>query len=305
MTEAYQVAKHKFTVTSSAQSWERLRWHYEPFACELAEGEEPVLAVSIATGTIDKDAIAGLEAIYTDTAKNPGELTLRVYKQGDEYLFELQQPYCDVPCGWLRTSADFTRASIVLDEDNGGVAKWQAEGTITSSIMLAFMLATSCRLTLMAHAACVKHDGRAYLFIAKSGTGKSTHAQLWIKHVPGSMLLNDDHPIVRIEQGVAYAYGSPWSGKTHCYIADRAPIGAMVRIDRAPANSIDRLGPVQAYASLSSSFSGMTWQRRLADGRHQALEQLIMSTPCYTLHCRPDQEAAEVCSAEVTANHDS
>ena len=67
------------------------------------------------------------------------------------------------------------------------------------------------------HASCVSQDGRSFLFLGKSGTGKSTHARQWLETFPDCHLLNDDNPVLRIEGGRVMAYGTPWSGKTPCY----------------------------------------------------------------------------------------
>lgn len=66
------------------------------------------------------------------------------------------------------------------------------------------------------HSSTIECEGRAVLFLGESGTGKSTHTRLWQEHIPGARLLNDDSPIIRMYQGQATAFGSPWSGKTPC-----------------------------------------------------------------------------------------
>ena len=71
--------------------------------------------------------------------------------------------------------------------------------------------------------------------------GKSTHTRLWQEHIPGARLLNDDSPIIRMYQGQATAFGSPWSGKTPCYRNISRPIAGIVRLSQAPANEITRL----------------------------------------------------------------
>lgn len=68
-------------------------------------------------------------------------------------------------------------------------------GSILSSMLrIAFAQAVILREGLSIHASAVVSDGKAYLFLGKSGTGKSTHARLWLKNIPGSHLLNDDNP---------------------------------------------------------------------------------------------------------------
>ncbi len=64
------------------------------------------------------------------------------------------------------------------------------------------------------HSSAVVVDGRAYLFSATSGTGKSTHTGLWLELFGDkAYIINDDKPAVRLRDGVWYAYGTPWSGK--------------------------------------------------------------------------------------------
>ena len=146
----------------------------------------------------------------------------------------------------------------------------------------------------------IANEGKGYLFLGKSGTGKSTHSSLWLKHIPGTELLNDDNPILRLmEDGTARVYGSPWSGKTPCYKNMEVPAGAVVRIRQAPYNKIERLSGIQAYASLMASASSFRPFRELAEGWHRTLEGLVAVLPCYVLDCLPDQAAAELCYKTV------
>ena len=60
------------------------------------------------------------------------------------------------------------------------------------------------------HAAVVEVDGIAYVFTAPSGTGKSTHVQLWLDHFgPRARVLNGDKPLFRFEGNTLYACGTP------------------------------------------------------------------------------------------------
>ena len=58
---------------------------------------------------------------------------------------------------------------------------------------------------------------------------------MWLRCIPGCDLMNDDNPVVRVIDGEAMIYGSPWSGKTPCYRQVKAPLGAITQIDRAQA----------------------------------------------------------------------
>ena len=166
--------------------------------------------------------------------------------------------------------------------------------------MLLFAMSTAALDTLEIHSSVTMCDGKGYAFLGKSGTGKSTHSRLWKEFIPGSELLNDDNPIIRIIDDKAYIYGSPWSGKTPCYRNLRAPLGAVVRISQSPDNKIHRLSFVEAYASMFSSCSAFRAVPGVSDGIHGTIVKLTTLVPMYLLDCRPDKEAAELCHSTVS-----
>ena len=199
-------------------------------------------------------------------------------------------------CCLLITNEHFTDCRCALNGD------WTMRSFgLNDELMLIFAFAGSFRQTMLIHASCVMYDGKGYPFTAQSGTGKSTHTSLWLKHIEGAELLNDDNPIIRIlDDGLPYIYGSPWSGKTPCYRNRRARLGAVTRIDRAPQNSIERLAPIQAFASLLPACSSMKWDPAIYRNLCDAVTRVIETTPVYTLHCLPDEEAARLSCATLT-----
>lgn len=169
-----------------------------------------------------------------------------------------------------------------------------------TAMMLLYTFASSTLGTLLLHASVVEYGGRGYLFLGRSGTGKSTHSRLWIEHVPGTRLLNDDNPIVRIIDGVPMVFGSPWSGKTPCYLDRSVPLGAIVRLHQAPHNRITRLSGAKAYAALLPSCSCMKWDSAMATAVHNTIGKVITTVPVFDLECTPDREAAMLCMTTVT-----
>ena len=153
----------------------------------------------------------------------------------------------------------------------------------------------------MMHSSVVVKDGKGYLFLGKSGTGKSTHSQLWLNNLEGCELLNDDNPVLRLEEnGETRVYGTPWSGKTPCYRNLNYPVGAIVDLHQAKENKIQRLSIVKAYASMYTSSSGIRFLKELADGIHATTEKIVCSVPFYSLDCLPNAEAAFLCHKTVT-----
>jgi len=150
------------------------------------------------------------------------------------------------------------------------------------------------------HAAAVSLDGKGYMFLGKSGTGKSTHARLWIQNLQGVELMNDDNPAVRIKaDGTATVYGTPWSGKTPCYRNISAPLGGIVLLSQAPYNKITRLNGIGAYAAVVASISGKRWDSKIADGLHDTENALATYIPTWHLDCLPDADAAHLCKDTI------
>lgn len=198
-------------------------------------------------------------------------------------------------CCMLQTNKDFSDCRCALN----GSYDMRTFG-LNNALMLIFAFAGSRKQVLLIHASLVRQNGYAYAFIAKSGTGKSTQVGLWLSHLPGCDLMNDDNPILRIQDGRPYIYGGPWSGKTPCYRNVKAPLGAITRIDRAKENSIEKLGPVEAFASFLPSCSSMKWDKEIYNGTCDTATRVVETTDIYTLHCRPDKESAILCNKTIT-----
>ena len=190
---------------------------------------------------------------------------------------------------FLICSKDYREGRIIIP-------KYKFKNVFNDALKMMFALATTEKDTLIIHAAVVSCEGKGYLFLGPSGTGKSTHAQLWLKHFEGTELVNDDNPVVR--DGVVY--GSPWSGKkTPCYRNVSVPIGGIVMLSQAPYNKIRRLSGIEAYVDLAESVGGMPWNSRISEGFHQTMNKLASTVPMWHLECLPDEAAARLCHETI------
>lgn len=153
---------------------------------------------------------------------------------------------------------------------------------------------------LLIHASTIVYHGKAVMFLAESGTGKSTHSRMWLESIPGAQLLNDDAPALRVnDNGSVTAYGTPWSGKTPCYRNESYPLAAMVRIRRAPSNEIRRLDTLHSFgAVLPSCLPTLQQEERMLDRLCDVLSPVVAAVPVYMLDCLPDHDAARTsCNA--------
>ena len=265
MTRHYNVAGHTFAISGRVELFEQMD-NLEPFACE---GGEPLFSLMEDSGEVPE---------YTE-----------VYRREEPYI-------TTIVCGhtasgndvfkfgnslFLICSKDYREGRIIMPE-------CKLKKVFYEALKMMYDLATAGKDTLHVHAAVVSCGGKGYLFLGPSGTGKSTHAQLWIKHIGGTELVNDDNPVVR--DGVVY--GSPWSGKTPCYRNVSYPIGGIVMLSQAPYNKIQRLRPLAAYAALVPSISGKRWDKQVAEGLHQTEDMMASEVAVWHLECLPDEAAA-------------
>lgn len=160
------------------------------------------------------------------------------------------------------------------------------------ALWVAYGLMTLQWDTLAIHSSCIVYQGKAVLFLGESGTGKSTHTRLWREHIDGAVLLNDDSPMIRVEDGKVWAYGSAWSGKTPCYKNERYELKACVRLFQAPANQMRKLSVLQAYGAIHPSCAPeFAYDDVLYDQVSRIIGEMLSVVPCYYLACLPDEEA--------------
>lgn len=146
----------------------------------------------------------------------------------------------------------------------------------------------------MLHSSAVAVDGRAYLFSAPSGTGKSTHTSLWRK-VFGSraQIINDDKPALRIRGGEVIAYGTPWSGKSDLNINIGVPVQGICVLERSEENYIAPLSESEAiYCILNQTVRPS--DAGLMDSLLSLVDRVIADVPVWKMGCNISTEAAEM-----------
>lgn len=291
MEKYFKVAEHRFRLSmpDSCPLWQMMG-AYEPF---ITDGSgEMAFSLSFADTLPETEK----KAVYTEIPEDEGQSRIELYRTPDGgWWFEMSPTSRGESIGCLMCDEHFTEGRFMTRVRNS-----RASYVLNNSLMLLFAFRTAVSGTLEMHSSVVMKDGKGYMFLGKSGTGKSTHSRQWLEHIPGTELLNDDNPIIRVrENGEVRVYGSPWSGKTPCYKAKDVPVGAIVRIRQCPENKITRYSILESYASIYSSCSGFKADATMADGLHATLEKVVTSVPCYVLDCRPDHDAADVCYAAV------
>lgn len=148
---------------------------------------------------------------------------------------------------------------------------------------------------LYLHASAVELNGRAYLFSADSGTGKSTHTHIWQQLFgEAAQVFNDDKPVLRYLDGKWYAYGTPWCGKDGINQNKKVPLAGICFLKQAPENKIRRLSSQEAMHRLLSQTIYKFHQEERLDLMIGLADKLLRQIPFFELENKPEPEAARL-----------
>ncbi len=284
MTRYYYIAGGVVRIEGRGAQLDNLHG-FTPFRLDEDPGRIPFLILNTESPLSDWTGDSTVETLDTFPLENI-ECTFSHHAEG--YAFRMQMPDKRAFLLWNTAGSSVMHSNIGLDGEPDPTA-------------MRFMLWTACGLAMLAHRGMPVHssvivrDRRAVMFLGESGTGKSTHSRLWLEHIPGTFLLNDDSPILRMENGTPTAFGTPWSGKTPVYRNEFYPVAAIVRLSQGERNKIWRLSPLQALGALLPSCPpAFARDERLLDEMCEIISAVVEKVPVFHLECRPEEDAARV-----------
>lgn len=142
------------------------------------------------------------------------------------------------------------------------------------------------------HASAVLHQGKAYVFTAPSGTGKSTQADIWQREF-GAQIMNGDKVILGVTPDGITAFGGPVAGSSGIYKNIEAPVAAILQLKQDSQNMVvnanNRIGYMALYSGMVKSSSDQHFNEALLP----YIETIIKTVPVLTLRCRPDRGAVQ------------
>lgn len=147
---------------------------------------------------------------------------------------------------------------------------------------------------LLLHGSAVAVDGRCYIFMAPSGTGKSTHTALWRKCFGGrAVMVNDDKPLIRVEEKGIRVYGTPWNGKHHLGNNISAPLCGICNLKQGDENQIRMLDRRTAFPFLLGQiyrpYENMEKMQKVLE-----LAEQLLRIPIYEMECTISREAVHM-----------
>ena len=150
------------------------------------------------------------------------------------------------------------------------------------------------------HGSVIAVDGKAYLFTAPSGTGKSTHTRLWREMLGNrAYMVNDDKPTLRFHENEIVACGTPWDGKHSLSTPGSVPLAGICLLSQGAENEIHSISAKEIYSTLLQQCfrpkDKEAFMKTLT-----MLDRMAHEIPCYAMQCTPTQEAAKLAYETMT-----
>ena len=153
------------------------------------------------------------------------------------------------------------------------------------------------------HGASISYEGKAFLFTAPSGTGKSTHIRLWKKYIGEKVLIvNGDKPFISLEENTdghiePMIYGTPWAGKERWQRNCSEPLSGICFVKRGTTNSIRKIEP-EEYVMMLFNQIYMPMDQTAVGQTLELVDTLVKHVPLYLLTCDMSEDAVR-CSFEA------
>lgn len=151
---------------------------------------------------------------------------------------------------------------------------------------------------LVLHSAYIICEGKAVLFTAPSGTGKSTQAKLWEKY-KGAKVINGDRSIVQVREDWVESHGIPFCGTSGISLNESAPLAGIVILEQAKENSIERCRSSVSIKKLFSECSINYWNQDFVNEALNVIEKIVEKIPVCHLKCNISEEAVDVTYKEL------
>lgn len=253
--------------------------YFQQFACEEGEGD---LTVQI--------------ACMPPRHRINGRVILR---NGDVVLMDGGEVYVVLFSGFpvlqeMHVRKDGSYALLFCDYD---LIDRDAQD-IFHAIRFAVLVAASERGLFFLHSASFLYRGRAWLFSGRSGTGKSTHTNLW-REAYGVELLNGDLNMLGIQEGMVTVYGQPWCGTSGICTEKAYPLGGITFLKKAPENVCEVPDASEKILSIVQRMISPAWDEDFLRRNIDFAKRVEKHCPVWRLSCRPDREAAEVMKSAV------
>lgn len=208
----------------------------------------------------------------------------------EDYLYEI----CPV-----QTNVAPEQASSVQVRREGNNFKVSISESLLSEITIANLFSAAQTATLfpernefVLHTSYVVYQGKAILFCAPSGTGKSTQAKFW-SLARNTITVNEDRAIVFRQNGMYFAGGCWATGKSSTCRNISAPIHRIVLLEQGVENTVVNLPLAEKVKRIIAQCSFEAENMQMREKIICNILDLIAAVPVIGYACVNDISAVE------------
>ena len=228
------------------------------------------------------------------------EVTFKVYPYTDKLFSECREYITD------RSEQEVIeiKENDIQYEQDLFLKEYHYESKDIAAIEKAALLRKICRIlanqyqSFLFHSVALLYEGKAYLFTAKSGTGKTTHTQKWISLIENTTILNNDKPFIKVKDDAVYVFGSPWTGKEKIGENTSAPLGGIICLEQSKSNEIKTMSDQEKWDFLFGQLYRSEESTALIN-MMDFLKHLIHEYRIVKLCCNMEDEAVETIYKEI------
>lgn len=216
---------------------------------------------------------------------------MALFESDDEYIFlflnttELKE---------ARISNDMKRTTVYCNSPVTEIGK----EIILNTLRYVFLTYVSSQNLYAIHSVSVLYRDKAWLFSGSSGTGKTTHTNMW-KRLFNTEIINGDLNLIGIKDGIPTIYGVPWCGSSNTFTTKDYPLGGVVLLKQNKNNFIEHLKKNDQILSLSQRMINAHTDPQQLKHSLAFLNKLVDQIYVFRLHFNMDDEAAEICKKEI------
>lgn len=273
-----------FTIDVHAPEW-ILQEYFRSFLCDDTETD---LSCDIVFKKCPPLPAEQASLIFTAEGRS-------IYQVGEFIHIKMESDYF-IP-SYVIAASDWSKCTVYIDPRFEAPIDTSTRnyvlGSVYNLLRDVVIAALALHKGLMIHSCSILWKDRGVLFSARSGTGKTTHANLW-KQRYGVQVLDGDVTACRLIGGRFFTYGLPWFGTSGEFLNRSVPLEAIVFLQQDKTNSIRRLDREEAFVRLAARCFMPRWSGGLTDATLDTIQSMVERTDCYLLKCLPDFEAVEL-----------
>ncbi len=153
------------------------------------------------------------------------------------------------------------------------------------------------------HGSSFKVGNNAFIVTARSGVGKSTHVRLLKEYLGNEFeYINDDKPLLEVNDNEITIYSSPWNGKERRGNNIHAPLKSVIFLNRGLANTYRKLdNKEEIYFRLLSQVY-LPKEKSKREKALKIIDILLKRINFYEINVNTDISSAQMTSERIIKN---